>query len=153
MPSHLAQVNVSRLLAPLDSRQLRGFVMSHHRVDTAARRAPGFVWRWQDDLDGGAAFGWDAGTSVGVVVNLSVWQDVESLASFTYGQAHRGVLGRRREWFQQIDEAHLGLWWIPAGTIPTMAEAEDRIRHLRAHGPSAHAFTLQARFDPPDSLR
>jgi hypothetical protein len=129
--------------------------MSHDRVNAAARRAPGFVWRLQDDLggDGGVhAFDWDAAGTAGIVVNLSVWQDVESLESFTYGQAHRSVLARRRAWFHPMPEANSALWWIASGTTPTPAEAEDRVRHLRAYGPSVHAFTLQVRFNPPADL-
>ena len=42
MRFHLAQVNVSRLLAPLGSERLE-------RVNAAADTAPGFVWRLQTD--------------------------------------------------------------------------------------------------------
>ena len=37
---------------------------------------------------------------------------------------------------------------VPSGHRPTTAEAEDRIRHLRAHGPTPHAFTLRQTFAP-----
>ena len=43
------------------------------------------------------------------------------------------------------------LWWIPDGHIPATTGAEDRIRHLRAHGPTPQAFTLRAHFPPPGS--
>jgi hypothetical protein len=153
VPHHLAQVNVSRLRAPIDSDRLSGFVANHDRVNAAARTAPGFRWRLQDDLGRGesvAAFEWDADGSAGVVVNLSVWLDIESLESYTYGPAHRAMLARRREWFCQMPEAHLVLWWLPAGTVPTTHEAEARLRHLRANGPTPHAFTLRTRFAQPD---
>lgn len=106
----------------------------------------------QDDLASGAAvtgFEWDAAGSVGVVANLSVWQDVESLAAFTYGAAHRTVLARRRDWFEPMPEAHLALWWIESGSRPTTAEAGARLRQLRDHGPTPEAFTLQAPFPRP----
>ena len=38
---------------------------------------------------------------------------------------------------------------MPRGHIPTITEAEDRVRHLRAHGPTPHAFTLKVHFPPP----
>ena len=151
---HLAQVNVSRLRAPIDSRRLRGFVLNHDRVNAAAKAAPGFVWRLEQDVhaDGlASASEWDADASFGVVVNLSVWRDVEALESYTYGRAHGAMLARRREWFQQMPEAHLALWWIAAGTTPTTSEALARIRHLRAHGPTPHAFTLHTRFPAPET--
>ena len=41
------------------------------------------------------------------------------------------------------------LWWVPAGTVPTADDAMDRLHHLRAHGPTAEAFTFRERFDRP----
>ena len=40
---HLAQVNVARLVAPLDSPQLIGFVSRLDEVNALADCAPGFV--------------------------------------------------------------------------------------------------------------
>lgn len=145
---------MSRLRAPIDSRTLAGFVRNHDRVNAAAKAAPGFVWRLQNDLAPGVAVGgfeWDQADSVGMVVNLSVWQDIESLEAYTFGEAHRAVLARRREWFEPMAEASLALWWIPSGTHPTTDEAEERVRYLREHGPTPHAFTLQKHFPPPDA--
>jgi Domain of unknown function (DUF3291) len=33
-----------------------------------------------------------------------------------------------------------------------VSEAEDRLDHLRAHGPTARAFTLRQHFPPPGEL-
>jgi hypothetical protein len=57
---------------------------------------------------------------------------------------------RRREWFTRI-ESHLALWWVPAGDVPDEWEAKRRLEHLRAHGPTPHAFTLKQRFEAPGS--
>ena len=43
----------------------------------------------------------------------------------------------------------MALWWIPRGNIPATEDAEDRVRLLRAHGPTQQAFTLQVLFPPP----
>lgn len=40
------------------------------------------------------------------------------------------------------------LWWVPAGHRPTVTEAENRLLHLRAHGPTPYAFTLRTSFPP-----
>lgn len=102
MPCELAQVNIARLVAPLDDPQLADFVAALEPVNAAADAAPGFLWRLQTD-DGDAtavrAFDWDIGDSAGVIVNMSVWRDAEHLAAFVYGELHRQVLKRRREWF------------------------------------------------------
>jgi hypothetical protein len=145
----LAQVNIARLAAPLDSPQLADFMANLDPVNAAAEAAPGFVWRLQDDAGdatGIPAFEWDADGTVGVIVNLSVWRDLEHLLAFVYDDTHRAVLRRRREWFVPFREAYAACWWVPAGHRPSTDEAEDRVRHLRAHGPSAYAFGLREPF-------
>lgn len=152
--SHLAQVNIARLRAPLDSPQLADFVGALDPVNAAAEAAPGFIWRLQTE-EGNAtavrAFEWDAGGSVGVIVNMSVWASVEALAAFVYSDRHRAVLRRRREWFERMEPAQTALWWIAPGTVPSTAQAEDRLRFLRAHGPTPRAFTLRVHFPPPEA--
>ena len=136
----LAQVNIGRLRAPLDSPELAGFVAALDPVNAAADAAPGFVWRLQTE-DGNAtavrAFEWDEAGSAGVIVNLSVWESAEALAAFVYSDVHRRVLARRRQWFERMTEAYTALWWIPRGSVPGTADAEDRVRRLRAQGPTA----------------
>jgi hypothetical protein len=152
MEHHLAQVNVSRLLAPLDSPLLADFMAALDEVNAEADRSPGFVWRLQTE-DGNAtavqAFGWDAGDSHGVIVNLTVWRDVEALADYVFSGRHVQIMRRRREWFQRAAEATTALWWVPAGSLPTTDDAEDRVRLLRAHGPTPAAFTFRQPFPPP----
>jgi hypothetical protein len=148
----LAQVNIGRLRAPIDSPELAGFVAALDPVNAVADAARGFIWRLQTE-DGNAtaiqAFEWDAEGSAGVIMNMSVWESVEALAAFVYSTGHRAVLRRRREWFEQMPQAYTALWWIPRGTIPTVADAEDKVRYLRQHGPSQEAFTLKVHFPPP----
>ncbi len=152
--SHLAQVNTSRLRAPLDSPLLAGFVAALDPVNAAADAAPGFLWRMQTE-DGNATavrgFEWDAGSSAGIIINMSVWESVDALAAFVYSAAHSPVLRRRRDWFERMDQAYSALWWIEPGQTPTIAEAEHRVRFLREHGPTPHAFTLRVHFPPPEA--
>jgi hypothetical protein len=150
----LAQVNIGRLLAPLDSPQLADFVAALDPVNAIADAAPGFLWRLQTE-DGNAtalrAFEADAeGADGGILINMSVWESVEALGGYVYGDAHQAVLRRRREWFERMRDAFAALWWIPRGHVPTIPEAEDRVRHLRLHGPTPYAFTLRTHFPPPD---
>ena len=44
----------------------------------------------------------------------------------------------------------VALWWIPAGEIPSVADAERRVDHLRAHGSTPYAFDFKHRFPAPD---
>ena len=153
MDHHLAQVNVSRLIAPLDSPVLADFMAALDEVNAEADRAPGFVWRLQTE-DGDAtsvqAFGWDAAGSHGVIVNLTVWRDVEALADYVFGGRHVQIMRRRREWFARAAEATTALWWLPATSLPTTGDAEARVRLLRAQGPTPAAFTFRTHFPPVD---
>jgi Domain of unknown function (DUF3291) len=148
----LAQVNIGRLREPLDSPRLAGFVAALDPVNAAADAAPGFLWRLQTE-DGNAtavrAFEWDQAGSAGIIMNMSVWESPETLAAFVYSDTHRAVLTKRRQWFERMTEAYTALWWTPRGTIPATQDAEDRVRLLRAHGPTQQAFTLKMLFPPP----
>jgi hypothetical protein len=141
---HLAQLNVARFKLPLDDPAMAGFVAALDPINAIADRAPGFVWRLQTE-EGNA-------TSIHVfeddlmLVNMSVWESVELLADFVYASGHLDVMRRRRQWATRMVEAHLCLWWIPAGTLPTLDEALDRLDHLREHGPTPHAFTFKQRY-------
>lgn len=143
----LAQVNVAVLKAPLDSPQLADFVAWLGPINALADAAPGFVWRLQSD-EGNA-------TSIrifdtdGLIVNMSVWESIEALQAYVYKSPHIAVLRRRREWFEQMGESHLALWWTPRGERPSIADAEERLLHLRRVGPSAYAFTIKEQFPPP----
>jgi hypothetical protein len=146
-PRHqLAQVNIALLKAPIDTPLLANFVALLAPINALADSSPGFVWRLQtEDGDSTAirAFGDDR-----IIVNMSVWESVEALAAFVYRSRHVEVMRRRRQWFHRVGDAYICLWWIPAGHIPTIEEAEERMSRLRLHGPSPRAFTFQRTFDP-----
>jgi hypothetical protein len=142
---HLAQVNVARLLAPIDAPEIADFVAALDPVNARADCATGFVWRLQTEE--GNATSIRAFDDPLVIVNLSVWESLGALEAFVYGDpSHRAVLRRRREWFERQVESQAALWWIPAGTTPTVTEAAARLAHLRAHGPTRRAFTFRDRF-------
>jgi len=143
---NVAQVNIARLRAPLDSPQLADFVAALEPINALADRSPGFVWRLQDDSgDATSIRGFDSDE---IIVNLSVWESLDALWRFVYDSAHLTVMRRRREWFQRITGAHLTLWWVEAGHVPTVAEAELRAAHLARHGPSVEAFDFKTAFLP-----
>ncbi len=128
-----------------DAPELTDFVAALDDINALADESPGFVWRLQiDESDATASelFGPD------YLVNMSVWKDVESLRDYAFRSAHKDVLMRRNEWFDRMDEAYAVLWWIPAGTIPTLEDAAARLDSLRKLGPTARAFTFKQRFDP-----
>lgn len=83
-----------------------------------------------------------------ILMNMSVWQTVEALKTYVYRSHHADVLRQREKWFERL-EVYVALWWIPAGTIPTISEAKLRLDHLREHGESSYAFSLKKVFPPP----
>lgn len=142
----LAQVNIGRLKAPLDSPQLKDFVDHLDPVNADAEAADGFVWRLQSDS--GDATDVSVFGDEWLIINLTMWRDTNALTAYMYQGRHREMLARRREWFERVQEAMTALWWVPAGHRPTVAEAESRLLHLRTNGPTPYAFTLRTSFPP-----
>jgi hypothetical protein len=145
----LAQLNIGRAAAPLDSEQLRDFMENLDPINALAEASPGFVWRLQtEDGNATAIKAWDDPL---MILNMSVWASVEALADFVYRSGHVELLRRRREFFEAPTQAIQVLWWVEDGHRPTVAEALERLEHLRAHGPTDHAFTFRdARDRCPD---
>jgi hypothetical protein len=142
----LAQVNVARLAAPLDSPQLADFVANLEPINAIADASAGFVWRLQTEA--GDATTLRIFDDDWLIVNMSVWDSLEALRNYVYRSPHADVLRRRQEWFEMMVEAHLALWWVEAGTLPTLGDAQERLLTLRAEGPTPRAFTLKQPFPP-----
>ncbi|MBD2894680.1 hypothetical protein amrb99_36070 [Actinomadura sp. RB99] len=141
---HLAQFNVGTLRYPLDDPRTADFVAMLDPVNALADGAPGFVWRLVEEGRADATGMRPAGEDV--IINYSVWESQEALWDFVYRTAHLETLRRRREWFRRHVEAHMVLWWIPAGYVPTVEEALERLDLLRAQGPSPRAFTFSSSY-------
>ena len=144
---HLTQVNLGRIAAPLDNPQMAGFMGQLDTLNALADASPGFVWRFMDEL-GNATSARPYPEDDRILFNMSVWESVEALTAYVYRSNHAGAMRRRREWFEPFSGPFLALWWVPAGTLPTVADARDRLAHLRAHGPSVQAFTFRQAFTP-----
>lgn len=144
---HLAQLNIASMKEPLESPGMADFVNNLERINALAEASPGYVWRLQDEAGDATAirpFGDE------VLVNLSLWRDVQSLSDYVYKSAHTEMLKRRREWFAKVEQAHMVLWWVTAGHRPSVEEAAVRLAHLREHGATAHAFSFRQAFAAPE---
>ena len=143
---HLAQLNVGIMRAPQDSPEMAEFMNALDAINLLAESSPGFVWRLKDETGNATSISvFDDDT----LVNMSVWEDRESLFKYVYNSGHTHYIGRRKEWFEMPTEAHMVLWWVPKGHIPTPEEAKERLLHLREHGPTEHAFTFKKYFPEP----
>ena len=143
----LAQINIGRLVAPSGDPQVAGFFAELDRINALAEASPGFVWRLQGD--GNSATDLQPTPDPQLIVNMSVWEDAAVLFDFVYRTAHTPVMAQRRQWFARFDGAYQALWWIAAGTEPTVDEGLARLWLLDRFGPSERAFTFKARFPAP----
>ena len=144
---HLAEFNVSRLLAPLDSPQLREFVAFLGPVNAFAEQSPGFVWRLTAPDGQSSSYLPSPFTDPMMITNLTVWTDIDALRGFTFQTVHKYFLQSRRSWFERLASRGLVLWWLPAGHDPTLDEAMARLNLLEELGPTKEAFTFQDAFD------
>jgi hypothetical protein len=135
---HLAQINIARLIAPIDDPRIADFVAQLDTVNALAEQSEGFVWRLKSPQ--GNATDIPFNDDPFVIVNMSVWDSVEALKAFTYRSRHVTVLRDRAKWFEKMDEPHYCLWWVPAGQTPKVSEGADRLAHYQKHGASPHSF-------------
>ena len=145
---HLAQVNIARMRAPLDSPAMAEFVARLPIVNAAADASPGFVWRLATpEGDATAVRVYDDPL---ILFNLSVWESIEDLKSFTYATGHLAVFRDRGKWFERPTRDHMAMWWIPAGHLPGVEEAAERLGYRREHGDTAYAFSFAQPFPKPE---
>lgn len=147
--SNLAQVNIGRILHPVDAPQIADFMNNLAPINALAESQAGFVWRLVGEGDNATDIRPDA-RDRDLLINMSLWRDIESLAAFVYRSDHRDFMRRRREWFAPM-EVFQALWWVPAADTPTPADGLMRVRHLGVHGPTPHAFTFKTPFAAPGS--
>jgi hypothetical protein len=145
----LAQINIGRMMAPLDDPIMADFVANLAPINALAESSPGFVWRFMTPA--GDATAERPYEDERIIINYSVWEDAESLRKYVYESGHVAFMRRRREWFERMTDAFMALWWVPAGHAPSVAEAVERLDHLRRHGPTAYAFTFREIMPPPDA--
>ena len=145
---HVAQINIGRMRGPLDSEIMAGFVAQIETINALADQSPGFVWRLQGS--GGDATSLRPYDDTAILVNMSVWESLDTLRNYVYRSAHTNVMRDRRAWFERFEGMYYALWWVPAGRHPTVAEAKSRLDHLREHGESPYAFTFRNIFPAPE---
>lgn len=146
---HLAQMNTARLRAPLEDPSMTDFAEGVALMNDLADRSPGFVWRLIGDSGDGTIA---APADPSRIYTLSVWETPEDLRAYAYQSEHLDYLRRRREWFHPNGHRPaLVLWWIRAGTRPTLRQAISRLGRLQATGPTAEAFTFRQLFPAPDA--
>jgi hypothetical protein len=127
---------------------MEDFVANLDRINALAERSPGFVWRLQTETGDATAL---RPLGEHFIVNMSVWQDLQSLTDYVYKSAHVEIMRRRREWFERMPEAYLALWWVTKGRRPTIDEGIEQLHRLRRDGPTSAVFNFRRTFAAPDT--
>jgi hypothetical protein len=146
---HLAEVNIGRMLGPIDGPVMADFVARLDEINALAEAAPGFVWRLTGD--GNDATSLRPYEDEMIIINLSVWENIDALYQYVYYSNHVEVFRRRREWFSKM-EFYLTMWYVPAGHTPTPMEAKEKLEYLEQHGPTPLAFTFRQQFTVDEML-
>jgi hypothetical protein len=150
MEYHLAEINIARLLHPIDAPEIADFVAALDGVNAMAEQSGGFVWRLKSP-EGNAtdiAFNEDPF----IIVNMSVWTTPDALKNYVYRSGHVEVFRRRADWFEKPQRAPYCLWWIPVGHTPSVAEGRERLEHYWKHGPTQEAFWFSQLFPEPHTV-
>ncbi len=147
MNHHLAQLNITRMRAPLDDPLMERFVAWLEPINALADESPGFIWRLQDDE--GNATSIRAFEDDRILVNMSVWESLDAFRAFVFRSDHARVMSERAQWFEPPDAPTTVLWWVPEGYTPTVDEGKKRLDLLREEGPSENAFRFSQSFPPP----
>ena len=140
----LAQINIAQAKYSLESQEMSGFTNRLDEINTIADKAEGFVWRLQTEE--GDATTLRVFPDPALIVNLSVWENLEALQNFIYKSMHIELMQSKKSWFNKIEQASLALWWVPQGHIPTVDEAKEKLVLIDENGSSLKAFTFAKPF-------
>lgn len=126
------------------------FVSSLDPINSIAEATPGFVWRLEDD-DGGSSSYVDipGNDDPLLIINYSIWEDVDSLKHFMHKSGHVAYLRRRGEWFEKSELPMSVAWWVEQDTIPGVDVAYRKVLQLQREGPSESAFTVAKPWPKP----
>lgn len=147
MPHQLAQINIARLVAPLDDPRIAGFVAQLDPINALADSSPGFVWRLQSASGNATDVAYSDDPFI--IVNMSVWESIEALRHFVYRSHHLDVFKERAKWFEKPTKPNYCLWWVEAGHVPTVDEGRARLTHYQEHGATPFSFWFGQEYPAP----
>ncbi|MEO6454562.1 MAG: DUF3291 domain-containing protein [Ginsengibacter sp.] len=147
----IAEINIARMKGVnINDPVMKEFVDNLDRVNALAESSAGFVWRLKDDTNNATSI--NPYNDEQVIINVSVWQNIESLENFMYKSFHSGFLKRRKAWFQLFGKAYTAMWWIPKSHLPTIDEAVEKLDYLQKNGASEKVFDFRKKYLPPSAV-
>jgi uncharacterized protein DUF3291 len=151
MTHHLAQINIARLVAPLDDPRIAEFVAQLEPINAIADEAPGFVWRLKSDSGNATDIAYNDDPFV--IVNMSVWESLDALRTYAYKSDHAKVFRDRAKWFEKMEKPSYCLWWIPIGHVPSVVEGRERLEHYQVYGATPYSFWFSQHYPKPHDAR
>ena len=145
----LAQINITRMKFLIEDLRMADFVAALDEVNALADPSPGFIWRQQSPAGNSTAI--RACDDPLMLGNISVWESMALLKEYTYQGMPGRIFARRQTWFDKIDGVQLAAWWVPRGTIPTIADGKARLNTLALVGETIDAFSFKNPFPAPDA--
>jgi hypothetical protein len=145
---HIAEINIAKMKGvDINDPIMKEFMENLDRVNEIAESSEGFVWRLKDESNN--ATNLNPYEDEQILINVSVWGSIEQLENFMYKTFHSDFLKRRKEWFLAYGTAHTAMWWVPAGHLPSLQEAVDKLEYLQKHGASLESFDFRNKFATP----
>ncbi|WP_367751947.1 DUF3291 domain-containing protein [Flavobacterium sp. WC2430] len=144
----IAEINIAKMKGvAINDPIMKEFVDNLDSVNELAESSTGFVWRLKDDTNNATAL--NPYNDEQIIVNVSVWENVESLENFVYKTFHTEFLKRRKEWFQTFGKVYTAMWWIKKGEFPTLYNAKEKLDYLQENGASEIVFDFRKKFPKP----
>jgi ring-1,2-phenylacetyl-CoA epoxidase subunit PaaC len=149
----LVQINIAQMKAPVDSPLLADFAAQLDAVNAQAESSAGFMWRLKDETGNATAISATSPFGPEMLVNLSIWNDPDSLKAFVYrNQNHGAALENRAQWFEPMTAPHFAMWWLDDNETPTLIDSKRRLQFLADNGDTSYAFTFKKVFAAQDSI-
>ena len=145
---HLAQINIAQMKDTMESDIMSDFVANLDEVNELAEASEGFIWRLKGDDNNAMAI--RVFEDDFLIINMSVWKDVDSLHKFVYSGKHLEIYRRKKEWFHKMNNMHMAMWYISENHIPTPVEAKVKLAYINEYGETSQAFTFKSGFQPHD---
>lgn len=144
----IAEINIAKMKGVnIEDPIMKEFVDNLDRVNNLAENSEGFVWRLKDENNDATSF--NPYNDEQIIINVSVWENIETLENFIYKTFHTDFLKRRKEWFNTFGKAYTAMWWIPKGQFPTIKEAVHKLDYLQKNGASTIVFDFKNKFPQP----
>lgn len=147
----LAQINIAEMLAPINDPIMKDFVDNLDRINKLAEQSQGFIWRLKGDEDNATAI--TVFDNLFLIINMSVWENIDALFDFTYKTVHVEILKRKKEWFHKMPRMHMAFWYVENGHEPTPEEAKERLYYLQEYGESPYAFSFKSKYTEEEATQ